>query len=407
MFMTPRTGHLHEGIDLCAPKMTKELAAVSGTVTLLERSYTGGPWYALWLAGDDGYGYYYSHINNDNPGTDDGQGGLEYAFAPGLHTGDRVTQGQFLAYVGDSGNAEDSSPHLHFQIHETTEMSSPPIDPYDSLYSAPLADGSQPPPWPSPTLTRYQQTDARITYWGAWNTFTVSTASGGNYTYADSKAGSLIWFVGTRLDLIATAGTTQGKGMVSVDGGSPVPIDFYSATTLRQQTVWSTGVLAQGTHTVALTWTGQKSSPHGGTRVNIDAVDVWGTLIDAPKLATFQQNAGGLVYTGTWTISHTSSASGGSFRFFNSPGASVTAQFTGIYAALVAKTSPVYGVARLTLDGGVPVLVNLYSASTLYQQKVWNSGILAYGTHLLKSSGQDRRTKRRPAPTSVSTPCRR
>ena len=62
----------------------------------------------------------------------------------------------------------------------------------------------------------------------------------------------------------------------------------------------------------------------------------------------------------------------------------MTAQFEGIYAAWVAKKSPVYGMARLTLDNGQPVIVDLYSASTLYQQMVWNSGILAYGVHTLK-----------------------
>ena len=114
MFFATRSGHLHQGIDLMAPKMTKEVAAVSGTVTLQQRMWQGHPWYTLWLAGDDGRGYYYSHINNDTPGTDDNIGDLAYAFAPGLHTGDHVNQGQFLAYCGESGNAEGGSPHLHF-----------------------------------------------------------------------------------------------------------------------------------------------------------------------------------------------------------------------------------------------------------------------------------------------------
>jgi hypothetical protein len=42
-FMAPRSGHLHQGIDLMAPKMTKEVAAVSGTVTLQVRMRDGLP----------------------------------------------------------------------------------------------------------------------------------------------------------------------------------------------------------------------------------------------------------------------------------------------------------------------------------------------------------------------------
>src|SRR5262249_51428540 len=59
----------------------------------------------------------YIHINNDTPGTDDGLGSEEYAFAPGLQTGDHVTAGQHIAYVGDSGNAENVGPHCHFELY--------------------------------------------------------------------------------------------------------------------------------------------------------------------------------------------------------------------------------------------------------------------------------------------------
>ena len=148
-YLAPRVGHLHQGTDLLAPKMTKELAAVSGTVTLRVGTYSGWPEYSLWLKGDDGHGYFYIHINNDTPGTDDGKGGLPNAFAPGLVTGSHVQQGQFIAYVGDSGNAEFTVPHLHFEIHETTSMSSPSMNPYDSLAAAPMA-GTTPPPSPPP-----------------------------------------------------------------------------------------------------------------------------------------------------------------------------------------------------------------------------------------------------------------
>ena len=263
MFMAPREGHLHQGIDLLAPKMTKELAAVSGTVTLQVRMYNGLPWYTLWLAGDDGHGYYYSHINNDTPGTDDGRGALQYAFAPGIVTGTHVTQGQFIAYCGDSGNAENTSPHLHFEIHETTDMSSPAIDPYDSLYRAPLARGTPRPGWPVPQLTLYEQTDSNITYTGLWTTFTLTGTSGGSYKYADSTAAALIWFQGTRLALLATTGVYEGKAWLSLDGAPASLVSFYSPTTLRKQVVWSSGPLCQGTHTIRLKWAGQRSTVRG------------------------------------------------------------------------------------------------------------------------------------------------
>jgi hypothetical protein len=375
-YLADRGDHLHQGTDLMCPKMTKELACVSGTVTLRTSTYEGLPAYTLWLAGDDGHGYFYIHINNDTPGTDDGAGGSENAFAPGLKTGMHVQQGQFISWAGDSGNAESTSPHLHFEIHETTSMSSASMNPYDSLVNAPLYDGTPP---PAPGVTRYEQTSSSILYLGNWISFSTSGASGGTYKYADSPASALVCFSGTSLDLIATTGLTQGKATVRLDGVSKGTIDFYSATTLRRQKVWSTGTLSSGTHTVELSWTGQAGTS-GGTRVNIDAVDVTGTLQKA-SLATVEQSDTRLDYAGTWTATSAGTPSGGSCSYANTSGSSVTIHFTGSYLVWLAKTSSVYGIASVTLDGGKPVLVDLYSSSTKYQQKVWNTGLLADGAH--------------------------
>ena len=96
------------------------------------------------LGGDDGKNTYYVHLNNDTRHRD-GQGGPEFAYAPGLKNGSRVKCGDFIGYVGDSGNAEDTEPHLHFEIHlgkyvsaSGSQTRSPSaIDPYNSLKAAP------------------------------------------------------------------------------------------------------------------------------------------------------------------------------------------------------------------------------------------------------------------------------
>lgn len=105
-FGAPRDGgsRLHQGQDLPAPKMRAILAAFDGV------------WLGTSLLSDDGLAASYLHLNNDTPGTDDGAGGEEYRLAPGVWTGVRVIAGQFVAYCGDSGNAEESGPHLHFEL---------------------------------------------------------------------------------------------------------------------------------------------------------------------------------------------------------------------------------------------------------------------------------------------------
>lgn len=135
-----------------------------------------------------------------------------------------------------------------------------------------------PPPPPPAAPTRFEQTDGKIAYSGTWLNFIASGSSGGTYKYADSTASVTITFDGTRLDWIATKGYTQGKAVVRLDGGSPVVVDLYNATTQRQVKVWTTGTIAAGTHKLTITWTGQRSVSTGGTRINIDAVDVVGAL---------------------------------------------------------------------------------------------------------------------------------
>jgi murein DD-endopeptidase MepM/ murein hydrolase activator NlpD len=113
-FLAPRGGgRRHEGQDLMGNKMLKLLACVDGTIVEL-RHQSGGN--SLYLKGDDGWFYCYLHINNDTPGTDDGKNAFEHAYAAGLKKGDRVKKGQHLAYLGDSGNAEGSGAHCHFEI---------------------------------------------------------------------------------------------------------------------------------------------------------------------------------------------------------------------------------------------------------------------------------------------------
>jgi hypothetical protein len=113
-YLAPRSGgRLHEGQDLLGKKMLKLLAVCDATVVEL-RHQAGGN--SLYLKGDDGWYYCYLHINNDDPGTDNGANQFKHAFAPGLANGSRVLQGDLVGFIGDSGNAEAVGSMLHFEI---------------------------------------------------------------------------------------------------------------------------------------------------------------------------------------------------------------------------------------------------------------------------------------------------
>lgn len=136
-FGDPRDGgkRHHMGQDLFCPRWTPILAAVNGTVDWIATARPKkGKGYELLLRGDDGNLYFYAHLNNDDPGTRDNHAPPRYAYARGLRNGDRVTAGEIVGYVGDSGDAEAAGPHLHFEIHIKKWGNA--IDPAPSLREA-------------------------------------------------------------------------------------------------------------------------------------------------------------------------------------------------------------------------------------------------------------------------------
>lgn len=114
--------HAHEGQDIFASYGTPVLATVDGTIEGVGESGLGGR--KLWLRGTDGNRYYYAHLSG---------------WAPSATNGTLVQAGTELGYVGDSGNARGTSPHLHFEVH----LPSGVINPFGLLKAAEAA-------WTSP-----------------------------------------------------------------------------------------------------------------------------------------------------------------------------------------------------------------------------------------------------------------
>ncbi len=108
--------HWHQGSDLFADHGTPLIAAENGVLARVGVGSLGGN--KLWVVGDSGIEYYYAHLS---------------AFAPGVHDGQRVKAGELVGYVGDTGNARGTSPHLHFEIHPGGVG---PVNPYPLLRAA-------------------------------------------------------------------------------------------------------------------------------------------------------------------------------------------------------------------------------------------------------------------------------
>jgi peptidoglycan hydrolase-like protein with peptidoglycan-binding domain len=135
-FWAPRTNGIHHAEDIMADKMTPVVAAHDGVISKYNGSANQawidqyGQCCSLHILHDDGWESVYIHLNNDTPGTDDGQG---WGIAPGIAVGVHVQAGQVIGYVGDSGNAENTAPHLHFELFDPEGI---PVDSYNSLRAA-------------------------------------------------------------------------------------------------------------------------------------------------------------------------------------------------------------------------------------------------------------------------------
>ena len=129
-FGDPRGQGAHEGEDIMAPRKAPAIAAEAGKVRFYSGSGRAGC--MLYLYGDSGTKYLYVHLNNDLTMSNDNRGTCVQgvAFPRGLKDGQRVLAGQPIGFVGDSGDANGISPHLHFEMHPGGGAA---IDPYPHL----------------------------------------------------------------------------------------------------------------------------------------------------------------------------------------------------------------------------------------------------------------------------------
>ncbi len=94
------SGGWHHGDDIFAPRGTPLVAVAHGVVFSVGWEKVGGR--RLWLRDDAGNEFYYAHLS---------------AYSPLAVNGAIVNAGDVLGFVGDTGDAEGTPYHLHFEVH--------------------------------------------------------------------------------------------------------------------------------------------------------------------------------------------------------------------------------------------------------------------------------------------------
>jgi hypothetical protein len=99
-FRSDVPGGWHHGDDIFAPLGTPVVAVASGTINRVGWEHLGG--WRLWVRDGAGDEFYYAHLSG---------------YAPGDLRSNRVKAGQVIGFIGNTGDAITTSPHLHFEIH--------------------------------------------------------------------------------------------------------------------------------------------------------------------------------------------------------------------------------------------------------------------------------------------------
>lgn len=100
-------GRRHAGVDLGARTGTPIVSAWPGRVLYAKWNGRGG--YSVKITHPNGLSTYYAHLNS----------------APVVKAGQLVKAGQKLGGVGMSGNAQGTTPHLHFEVRRRSAILNP------------------------------------------------------------------------------------------------------------------------------------------------------------------------------------------------------------------------------------------------------------------------------------------
>ena len=105
----PRSGgRRHQGVDMIGQRGINVLAVVDGVAEPRQNALGGT---TIWFTGVDGNSYYYAHLD-------------------GYKQLGSVTAGTPIGILGQTGNAQFSIPHLHFEVHPG---GGPAVNPYPTV----------------------------------------------------------------------------------------------------------------------------------------------------------------------------------------------------------------------------------------------------------------------------------
>jgi len=257
--------------------------------------------------------------------------------------------------------------------------------------------------WISPqALARVEETDPSVSYTVGWTQGDTSgTWSGGTAAVSTAPgARAAFTFTGPSVSWIGGRTPQTGIARVFLDGVFVAEVDTYSKTTEVRVPMFAATGLADASHTFTIEVTGRQNASATGALVVVDAFDV-----PAATISRLQETDPSVSYTPGWaqdnpvvtfipgvTTGLTQGASlrawsAGAARLSTTPGAQATFTFTGTGISWIGARGTQSGIARVSLDGVLVAVVDLYSSTEQIQAEVFAATGLADTSHTLTIEG--------------------
>ncbi|RUS45673.1 S8 family serine peptidase [Cohnella sp. AR92] len=227
-------------------------------------------------------------------------------------------------------------------------------------------------------LGTYEEDSNAVYFTGDWKSIDDSDLSGGHLKRLDGPGTVEFTLDDNYIEWIGTKNAEQGIANVYIDGDFVTSVSLYSATELKQQTLFKK-VLGNRKHTIKIEWTGN-TDPKDRTKtsafVNVDAFVVKHLVQDSDFYK--------VLYDGAWLTNFSSLYLGQSATTSIAKDSYCELTFVGKKVRLYAPRGVNRGIADIYIDGKLVDSVDLYSPTRQYQTVSFESELLSEGTHTIR-----------------------
>jgi len=247
-----------------------------------------------------------------------------------------------------------------------------------------------------PTTTRFEESAANLSPSGAWTSIDSAgaraTLSGDSGVYtAVSGARASLAFNGTGVSWIGLPCEICGFAGIYLDGALVATVDTFAASRpAASRSLFTTGGLAAGSHTIVVEASGTQNAASGGANIVVDAFDVEGGASSGGGGKTrIEETDPSMTYAGAWLSQSRGDLSGGSVVESSDANGTASLTFNGTGVSWIGFRGPWAGIAQVYLDGALKATVDTYGPIEQSQVVMYTASGLAAGSHtvMIKVTG--------------------